>query len=243
MLSVGQCPWQVLQHICLKYARLQNLNFSTSGQYATLFTSLHSSVLEMGVLSHLLSHCCIDGGLCVSEHSLDACPVYERHCTVRICCPRPHCAEHCPQSPVTQRGGGHRPKLQRMRTGGLLSSWHWAAGKVFKRSLLLHRTIRCLNPGPHFGVHSDQSKATHCGGQDWLLQGSFSIGRCVKQLVLSSVSSSEGPIFLIQRTVRERTPPSQVLLHSDQSPINHSGGQGSVLQALWFSGGLLSGSQ
>lgn len=42
-LSVGQCPWQVLQHICLKYARLQNLNFSTNGQYATLFTSLHSS--------------------------------------------------------------------------------------------------------------------------------------------------------------------------------------------------------
>lgn len=38
----GQWPWQVLQHICLKYARLQNLNFSTSGQYATLFTSLHS---------------------------------------------------------------------------------------------------------------------------------------------------------------------------------------------------------
>ena len=30
--SEGQCPWQVLQHICLKYARLQNLNFSTSGQ-------------------------------------------------------------------------------------------------------------------------------------------------------------------------------------------------------------------
>lgn len=59
----------------------------------------------------------------------------------------------CPQSPVTQRGGGHRPKLQRIRTGGLLSSWHCAAGKVFKRSLLLHRTIRCLNPGPHFGVH------------------------------------------------------------------------------------------
>lgn len=38
----GQCPWHVLQHICLKYARLQNLNFSTNGQYATLFTSLHS---------------------------------------------------------------------------------------------------------------------------------------------------------------------------------------------------------
>lgn len=28
----GQWPWHVLQHICRKYARLQNLNFSTSGQ-------------------------------------------------------------------------------------------------------------------------------------------------------------------------------------------------------------------
>lgn len=28
----GQCPWQVLQHICLKYGRLQNLNLSTRGQ-------------------------------------------------------------------------------------------------------------------------------------------------------------------------------------------------------------------
>lgn len=42
----GQWPWQVLQHICLKYARLQNLNFRTSGQYATLFTSLHSGDRE-----------------------------------------------------------------------------------------------------------------------------------------------------------------------------------------------------
>lgn len=58
-----------------------------------------------------------------------------------------------PQSPVTQRGGGQRPRLQRMRAGGLLSSGHCAAGNVLERSLLLHRTIRCLNPGPHFGVH------------------------------------------------------------------------------------------
>lgn len=231
----------------------------------------------MGVLSHLLSHCCIDWGRTVSEQSLDACPVYERHCTVRICCPRPHCAEHyglrgrernkqteimvyqilsinqssnmvnrddpftckentkllgimgqcqkgylsnchwhilqcsasiskvlhtrhslasaacgewpnphasypiiqsnwysvfilsfeltqqacllyitCPQSPVTHRGGGHLPKLQRMRTGGLFSSWHCTTGNVFERSLLLQRTIRCLKPGPHFGVHWKQ---------------------------------------------------------------------------------------
>lgn len=46
MRLVGQWPWQVLQHICLKYARLQNLNFRTSGQYATLFTSLHSGYRE-----------------------------------------------------------------------------------------------------------------------------------------------------------------------------------------------------
>lgn len=58
-----------------------------------------------------------------------------------------------PQSPVTQRGGGQRPRLQRMRAGGLFSSGHCAAGNVLERSLLLHRTIRCLNPGPHFGVH------------------------------------------------------------------------------------------
>lgn len=33
------------------------------------------SVLEMGVLSHLLSQCCIDGGRTVSGQSLAACPV------------------------------------------------------------------------------------------------------------------------------------------------------------------------
>ena len=31
-LCPGQCPWHVLQHICLKYGRLQNLNLSTRGQ-------------------------------------------------------------------------------------------------------------------------------------------------------------------------------------------------------------------
>lgn len=62
----------------------------------------------------------------------------------------------CPQSPVTHRGGGHLPKLQRMRTGGLFSSWQCATGNVFERSLLLQRTIRCLKPGPHFGVHWKQ---------------------------------------------------------------------------------------
>lgn len=49
----GQCPWQVLQHICLKYARLQNLNLSTRGQYATVFTSLHSVGHRKSTVSHM----------------------------------------------------------------------------------------------------------------------------------------------------------------------------------------------
>lgn len=71
------------------------------------------------------------------------------------------------------------------------------------------------------GLTSDQSRVTHFGGQDWLLQDSLSIGRWVKQWVSSSVSSSAGPIFLIQRTVLVLIPPSHVFGHSDQSPINH----------------------
>lgn len=31
-----------------------------------------------------------------------------------------------------------------------------AGGKVLVRSLLLHRTMRCLKPGPHFGIHYKQ---------------------------------------------------------------------------------------
>lgn len=68
---------------------------------------------------------------------------------------------HCltwPQSPVTQRAGGQRPKLQRMRVGGLLVYEHCAADNVLERSLLLHRTIRCLNPEPHLGVHWKENK-------------------------------------------------------------------------------------
>lgn len=59
----------------------------------------------------------------------------------------------CPHSPGIQRGGGQRPKLQRIRTGGLLWLGQCAGGKVFVRSLLLHKAMRCLKPGPHFGVH------------------------------------------------------------------------------------------
>lgn len=59
----------------------------------------------------------------------------------------------CPHSPGIQRGGGQRPKLQRMRTGGLVWLGQWAGGKVLVRSLLLHKAMRCLKPGPHLGVH------------------------------------------------------------------------------------------
>lgn len=189
----------------------------------------------------------------------------------------------CPHSPGIHLGGGQRPRLQRILTGGLLWEGQWAGGKVLVRSLLLHSTMRCLNPGPHLGVHweqkeeqkssikrftfdffldetflvpyynycghakqsqwtklvkmtsfsrwdvkrggpsptSDQSRVTHRGGQDWLLQASRSIGRCVRQWLSSRVSSSAGPIFLMHRTVRVRIPPSHVFPQSDQSPINH----------------------
>lgn len=53
------------------------------------------SPLAMGVASHLLSHCCMVLGLRDSGHSWEGCPVYDRHCTVLICWPRPHWAEHC----------------------------------------------------------------------------------------------------------------------------------------------------
>ncbi len=63
------------------------------------------------------------------------------------------CRPTCPHSPGIQRGGGQRPKLQRIRTGGLLWLGQWAGGKVLVRSLLLHKAMRCLKPGPHLGVH------------------------------------------------------------------------------------------
>lgn len=67
----------------------------------------------------------------------------------------------CPHSPGIQRGGGQRPKLQRIRTGGLLWLGQWAGGKVLVRSLLLHKAMRCLKPGPHLGVHW-RGKRTRC---------------------------------------------------------------------------------
>ncbi|KAJ3605832.1 hypothetical protein NHX12_027876 [Muraenolepis orangiensis] len=69
----------------------------------------------------------------------------------------------------------------------------------------------------------DQSRVVHCGGQDWLLQGSRSMGRWVRQWLSSTVSSSAGPIRRMHSTVLVLTPPSHVLPHSDQTPMNHLG--------------------
>lgn len=79
---------------------------------------------------------------------------------------------------------------------------------------------------------SDQSRVTHLGGQDWLLHASCSMGRWVRQWTSSSVSSSAGLIFRTHTTVRVRIPPSHVFPHSDQSPINHLGGEGKTFNPL-----------
>lgn len=131
-----------------------------------------------GMLSHLASHCCVVGGLRASAHSRDGWPVWLEQRTVRCCCPRPHCTEHCgasqmsyhpatpglasipqgcpptsPHSPATQRAGGQRRKLQRMVAGGLAAGGQWAEGSVARWSALLQRTTRWRRPGPQLGVH------------------------------------------------------------------------------------------
>ena len=54
-----------------------------------------------GALSHLASHCCVAGGRRASAHSRDGCPVWLEQRTGRCCCPKPHCAEHCGESPMS----------------------------------------------------------------------------------------------------------------------------------------------
>lgn len=108
----------------------------------------------------------------------------------------------CPHSPGTQRGGGQRPKLQRMRTGGLVWLGQWAGGKVLVRSLLLHKAMRCLKPGPHFGVHWGVKKI-------WGHHQLTAV-KCKKNMIKNSV-----PGFW---------------LTSDQSSVTHLGGQDWLLQ-------------
>lgn len=57
-----------------------------------------------GALSHLASHCCVDGGRRVSAHSRDGWPVWLEQRTARCCCPIPHCAEHCGESLLSLSG-------------------------------------------------------------------------------------------------------------------------------------------
>lgn len=61
-----------------------------------------------GALSHLASHCCVAGGLRASAHSRDGCPVWLEQRTALCCCPRPHCAEHCGESPLSLGRPGPR---------------------------------------------------------------------------------------------------------------------------------------
>lgn len=140
-----------------------------------------SRLSPAGVLSHLASHCCVAGGRSASAHSRDGCPVWLEQRTGRCCCPKPHCAEHCgelpmsclpapppplpwfppcrahpptsPHSPVTQRAGGQRRRLQRMVAGGLAAGAQCAGGSVARWSALLQRTTRWRRPGPQLGVH------------------------------------------------------------------------------------------
>lgn len=67
---------------------------------------------------------------------------------------------------------------------------------------------------------SDQSRASHSGGQLWLLQGSVSEGRGVVHAESSRTFSSVAEILLLHKTSRVRTPPLQLRLHSDHSPVH-----------------------
>lgn len=205
-----------------------------------MFTSLHSSGPSPGgALSHLASHCCVAGGRRASAHSRDGWPVWLEQRTARCCCPIPHCAEHSPHSPVTQRAGGQRRKLQRMVAGGLAAGGQCAGGSVARWSELLHSTTRWRRPGPQLGVHSDQSRAAHSGGQAGPWQASRTGGRGCGHALSSSAFSSAADTRRWHTTERLRTPASQLRLQRDQFPTTQSGGQGSVLQARCLLGSLL----
>lgn len=67
---------------------------------------------------------------------------------------------------------------------------------------------------------SDQSRASHSGGQLWLLQGSVGEGRWVVHAESSRTFSSVTEILLLHNTSRVRRPPLQLRLHSDHSPVH-----------------------
>lgn len=128
--------------------------------------------------------------------------------------------------------------LQRTLVVGRLCFKHSDSGNVSPFSPLLHKISLYLKPGPQIGVHSDQSRACHSGGQVWLLHDSVMEGCGGVQTTSSRTFSSVTELFLLHSTSRVRTPPLQLRLQSDQSPVNHVGGQGSKLQGLFLSLGL-----
>lgn len=67
---------------------------------------------------------------------------------------------------------------------------------------------------------SDQSRASHSGGQLWLLQGSVREGRSGLHAESSRTFSSVTEILLLHKTCRVRRPPLQLRLHSDHSPVH-----------------------
>lgn len=67
---------------------------------------------------------------------------------------------------------------------------------------------------------SDQSRASHSGGQLWLLQGSVREGRRGVQAKSSRTFSSVTEILLLHKTSRDRRPLLQLRLHSDHSPVH-----------------------
>lgn len=67
---------------------------------------------------------------------------------------------------------------------------------------------------------SDQSRASHSGGQLWLLQGSVREGRRGVHAESSRTFSSVPEIILLHNTSRVRRPPLQLRLHSDHSPVH-----------------------
>lgn len=90
------------------------------------------------------------------------------------------------------------------------------------------RQALCPNPsGPPFCppadvglLTSDQSRASHSGGQLWLWQGSVREGRRGLQAESSRTFSSVTEILLLHKTCRVRRPPLQLRLHSDHSPVH-----------------------
>lgn len=79
---------------------------------------------------------------------------------------------------------------------------------------------------------SDQSRASHSGGQLWLLQGSVREGRRGVHAESSRTFSSVPEILLLHNTSRVRRPPLQLRLHSDHSPVHQLEAQKFVFNFL-----------